>query len=59
MPRAFFPLLAIALFLFGSTRLSAQTPPGKNDGEKKQAPRTRSRSRQRKSPLPTSSKRLK
>ena len=38
MRRAIFPLCAGALFLFGSMRLSGQTPSGKNDGERKQAP---------------------
>jgi Met-zincin/Domain of unknown function (DUF5117)/Domain of unknown function (DUF5118) len=38
MRKAIFPLFVGALFLFESTQLSAQAPPGKNDGEKKQAP---------------------
>ena len=71
MRRAIFPLFVAALLCFGSTRLSAETPPGNNNGERKQAPadqkadagkkpgsEDRRRSRQRKSFLPTSSKRL-
>jgi hypothetical protein len=38
MRRAIFPLFVAALLCFGSTRLSAETPPGNNNGERKQAP---------------------
>jgi Domain of unknown function (DUF5118) len=37
MRRAIFPLFVAALLGLGSTRLSAETPPGNNNGERKQA----------------------
>jgi hypothetical protein len=37
MRKAIFALFVAVMFLFGSAKLSGQAPPGKSDGEKKQA----------------------